>query len=338
MPYVIETIGLLAAFALVVVITGWIRRYALARQLVDIPGARSSHQTPTPRGAGLALVTVFLLGTLLSAWVDWIDLHTTVAVIGAAGAVACVGWLDDHGHLPARWRLLVHFLAATWGLAWLGGLPPVAVMGFQIDAGWIGHVLALFYVVWLLNLYNFMDGIDGLAGIQAVTTCLAMAGLLLGWGEGHAWWLPALLAAASAGFLVWNFPRARIFMGDVGSGTLGLLLGLLSLHAAGLDTNFLAAWLLLLGVFIVDATTTLVVRLVRGMRVYEAHRSHAYQHAAHRFGSHIPVALGVAAINLVWLLPIAVLVVANQLPGAAGILIGYLPLFLLAIALRAGRD
>ncbi len=334
----IETIGLLAAFSLVVMITGWIRGYAVGRQLVDIPGARSSHHTPTPRGAGLALVLVFLVGTLLSTWLEWVDPYTAVALIGAAGAVALVGWLDDHGHLAARWRLLVHFLAAAWGLAWMGGLPPVAIMGFQIDAGWVGHLLALFYVVWLLNLYNFMDGIDGLAGIQAVTTCLAMAGLLFWWGDAHAWWLPALLSAASAGFLVWNFPRARIFMGDVGSGTLGLLLGLLSLHAAGLDTNFLAAWLILLGVFIIDATTTLAVRLFRGMRVYEAHRSHAYQHAAQRFGSHIPVAVGVAVINLLWLLPIAILVVANQLPGAAGILIGYLPLLLLAITLRAGRD
>ncbi|UMY62936.1 MraY family glycosyltransferase [Pseudomonas sp. LS.1a] len=317
--------------------TAGLRRYALARSVIDVPNARSSHTVPTPRGGGVAIVVTFLLsivGVVLSGAGD----SRTLAALGGGGAlIAIIGFMDDHGHIPARWRLLGHFIAAAWMLAWMGGLPPLTLFGWQVDLGWLGGVLAAVYLVWLLNLYNFMDGIDGIASIEAITVCLGAASLysLAGLG-GHAV-LPLLLAAAVAGFLFWNFPPAKIFMGDAGSGFLGIVLGGLSLQAAWLAPELLWCWLILLGVFIVDATYTLGRRLLRGDKVYEAHRSHAYQFASRQFGRHLPVTLAVAVLNLCWLLPIAFCVARLGLDGAVGVVLAYIPLVLLAVRFRAGQ-
>jgi Fuc2NAc and GlcNAc transferase len=192
-------------------------------------------------------------------------------------------------------------------------------------------------VVWLLNLYNFMDGIDGIAGVEAVT--VALAACLLAWLAGlgvEAWWPMLLLAAGVAGFLVWNWPPARIFMGDAGSGFIGLMLGLLSIQAAQLSFELLAGWLVLLAVFVTDATLTLLRRLLRGQPLTEAHRSHAYQYAARRLGGHRSVTLAVAGINLLWLLPIAALMVTGWLATIPGLVLAYAPLVGLAWWLKAG--
>jgi len=146
-----------------------------------------------------------------------------------------------------------------------------------------------------------------------------------------------LLTAAVAGFLFWNFPPARIFMGDAGSGFLGITLGVMSLQAAWVAPQLLWSWLILLGVFIVDATFTLLRRLLRGDKVYEAHRSHAYQYASRRFGRHLPVTLAVAALNLFWLLPIALWVGWSGLDGLVGLAIAYAPLIGLALKYKAGE-
>ncbi len=337
-------IGLfLAALLLAGLFTGWLRRYALAASLIDIPNARSSHQLPTPRGGGLSIVIVFLLGLLSLFCLDLVTASVLWALLGAGSIVAITGFLDDHGHIAARWRLLVHFSAAAWGLYCLGGLPVLilAVPGFELVAlelGWLGQLLAVLYLVWLLNLYNFMDGIDGLASIEAITVSLAAALLYVLQAEVSALWIvPVLLAVTVSGFLVWNFPPAKIFMGDAGSGFLGIVLGLLSIQAAWLDSSFFWSWLILLAVFITDATWTLFRRLLRGDKVYQAHCSHGYQYAARCYGSHKKVSLAVAVINIIWLLPLALAVGLNQLNAVLGLLLAYLPLMFLAIVFRAGQ-
>lgn len=319
-------------------ITGLMRRYALARSIMDIPNSRSSHSAPTPRGGGIAIVLSFLVALPLLTLALGLPWGVSLALLGAGALVAIVGFLDDHGHIAARWRLLFHFGAAVWALVWLGGLPPVQLLGASVDLGWIGHILAVFYLVWLLNLYNFMDGIDGIAGVEVITVCLGGAFLYWLKGDADLAFFPLLLAAASAGFLYWNFPPAKIFMGDAGSGFLGITLGVLSLQAAASDAALLWPWLILLGVFIVDATYTLLRRLLRGDKIYEAHRSHAYQFASRRFGRHLPVTLGVAMINLVWLLPLALLVGMGGLSEVVGLALAYLPLLGLAVKFRAGSS
>jgi Fuc2NAc and GlcNAc transferase len=244
--------------------------------------------------------------------------------------------LDDHGHVAARWRLLAHFAGAAWALFWLPGAPSLNLLGMTLTLPWIIYPLGALFLVWLLNLYNFMDGIDGIASIEAITVCLSGALIywLLGYPENMV--LPTALAASVVGFLVWNFPPARIFMGDAGSGFLGIALGVLTLVAALVEPQLFWAWLILLGVFIVDATYTLIRRLARGDKVYEAHRSHAYQYASRQYGEHLPVTLAVLAINVVWLGPWAVIVSLGYIDGFIGLICSYIPLIVLAVRYKAG--
>ena len=317
-------------------LTYYLRRYALRNSLVDIPNARSSHSIPTPRGGGVSIVVSFLGALWVCAVFEIVSWGAFAGLFGAGALVALVGFADDHGHIAARWRLLGHFVAAMWFLFCFGGLAPLSFFGFVIDLGWWGSALAAVYLVWLLNLYNFMDGIDGIAGAEAICVCLG--GSLLYWlgGFTNELWIPLLLAGACAGFLIWNFPPAKIFMGDAGSGFLGVTLGGLALQAAWTAPPFLWSWLILMGVFIVDATYTMLHRLIRGEKVYEAHRSHAYQYASRKYLSHKKITVAVILINVFWLAPFAFWVGVGSLDGLTGLLIAYLPLVVLALKHNAG--
>lgn len=343
-----ESIAGVLALVLAVATGGtWLlRRYAIAHSVLDIPNSRSSHSMPVPRGGGVAIVLAFAAGASAFTVAGVVGLGITAGLLGGGIIVAVIGFVDDHAHIPARWRLLAHFAAAAWVLAWFGGLPPIAVLGHVADFGLAGDVVAVVALVWLLNLYNFMDGIDGIAGVEAVCVCAGGVALALmpastsgpvgGATSTVALLLPATLAIATLGFLVWNFPPAKIFLGDAGSGFLGLMLGALALNAASNAPNHLWSWTILLGVFVVDASVTLGRRLIGRARVYEAHRSHAYQHAALAVGAHRPVTLAVAAIDVCWLLPIALLVGMGRLDGPLGVAIAYAPLVWLAVHYRAG--
>ncbi len=327
-----------AAAGLSVAVTWVLRRYALARSLVDVPNERSSHSIPTPRGGGMAIVLAFF-ACLPVLWVlELVPARLVAALIGSGGLVALVGFLDDHYHLARRWRLLFHFLAAAWALVCLDGMPALTLGQLTLPRGWLSDAIAAVYAVWLLNLYNFMDGIDGIASIEAITVCIGGVLLYVIVVPGSPQWImPAVLLAAVAGFLCWNYPPARIFMGDAGSGFLGITLAVLSIQAAWIAPNLFWAWVILLGVFVVDASVTLLRRFLAGGRIYlEAHRSHAYQYAARRLGAHAPVSLAVGVINLIWLCPLATLVALGHLNGMLGLTIAYLPLVGLAILLKAG--
>ena len=326
----------ISVFFLSFLLTIALRRYAMARSIIDIPNERSSHKVATPRGGGVAIVLTYLLALPVAYLLESISIELVIGSLGACGLVALVGFLDDHGHVAARWRLLGHFTAAGWGLFWLGSGLQLVISGTHFELGVIGVVIAAFYIVWLLNLYNFMDGIDGLASLEAITVCLGMCIVYLLADLPYLIWAPLLLVLAVSGFLIWNFPPAKIFMGDAGSGFLGIQLALLSLYAMKSDPVLLWTWLILLGCFIVDATFTLSRRLFRGEKVYEAHRSHAYQYASRHYGSHRIVTLAVTAINLVWLLPIASAVVLGWLDGIVGLVIAYLPLLALAVKFKGG--
>ncbi len=330
-------LGLVALAAAVLTHRVW--RYAQYR-LLDLPNDRSSHIQPTPRGGGLAIVVCF--GVTL-AGLFWGGLLPQPLALALAGLVplSVIGFVDDHGHVPARWRFLVQAVAVIWALIWIGGMERIEVAGSAYTIGWMGDFLAALFMLWMLNLFNFMDGIDGIAGVETVTVSLS-AMVLMSFSIGTS--LPAeayvalVLAAATSGFLVWNWPPAKIFMGDVGSGVLGFTLALLALWSAQHHALSLTVWLILAAVFLVDATLTLMIRIRQGERWYEAHRSHAYQHAARRWSSHRKVTLSVLAINLVWLLPLAWL--AMRHPGGELwlLLIAILPLFFSACRLGAGRS
>lgn len=294
---------LVVVFVLACVGTYALRRYALARSIMDIPNARSSHSVPTPRGGGVAIVVSYLLGLAAWRWLHGMDSALFAALLFGGGLIAVIGFWDDHSSLPAKLRLGFHLLASAWAVWLLGGWPTLDLGGMNLAWGALGSVVAVLALTWAINLYNFMDGIDGLASGQALFVGLA-GGLLL-WVAGGAVMPLYLLAAASLGFLVWNWPPAKIFMGDAGSGFLGYAFGVMALHATVRENTSVWPWVIILGCFLVDATLTLLRRAVRGIRVMDAHRTHAYQWASRQFGGHRPVTVGIMCLNVGWLLPMA---------------------------------
>lgn len=318
---------LFVTIAVSALLTGLLRRFALTRGGLDLPNARSSHTAPTPLGGGIAIAFVLCLVLPLLAWQGALEWRLCLGLVGAGLGVCVIGALDDFWRdISAFWRLTVHFMAAAWVLAWVGN-PLLDVVPPLETSSWLAAACTALYLVWLLNLYNFMDGIDGLAGMEAVSVCGSMVLVYQLAGVGaYGGILSATVAAAVGGFLVWNFPRARIFLGDAGSGFIGILLGAMSLQASASNPDLFWAWVILLGAFVVDATVTLARRVIRGDTFYEAHRTHAYQLAAQHLGSHTVVTLVYCTVNVVWLMPWAVAVALDVVSGPAAVSFAYAPL------------
>ena len=266
--------GWIGLHVLIACIGTWVaRRYALHRRLLDHPGDRRSHQVATPRGGGVAIVIAVAIA------LGWLIIRSPASLpfYGAAAIglllVAGVGWIDDHRPLSAGSRLFVHGVAGAilaYGVLAQGGSASLAVVAFCV-------------ALVLVNVWNFMDGIDGLAASQAALVALGYAAWSM---PGALAWLALALAAACAGFLPFNLPRARIFLGDVGSGALGFTVAILLVGLAGRRGNALPVLLLPLSAFLIDATLTLTMRMLRGERWWQAHVQHAYQQWAQRTGRH----------------------------------------------------
>lgn len=313
---------------------------SLRLSTLDIPNERSSHRTPTPRGGGIAFVAASLIGFLLLLLDDTLDHADLLAICCAGIIVAIAGHLDDRQKISgATIRLVFHAIGAIVLVVAIGFPSQISLFDRTINTGIIGSLLGVVYLVWLLNLFNFMDGTDGIAASEAIFVCAAGAILNFHVLSNINFSAAAIVLAASTfGFLLYNWSPAKIFMGDVGSGYLGIVIGGLSLMAAKQQHELLWVWIILLAVFVSDATITLIRRLARKQKPHVAHRSHAYQHLAIRFNSHAKVSLIVLAINVVWLLPIAFFVADNQIPGTTGVVIAYVPLLVAALILGAGKD
>ena len=319
-------------------LTAWVRRLALARGILDSPNARSSHVLPTPRGGGIAIVVISLAGMIALVAFGWMETRFFHALAGGGAAVALAGHLDDRGHIGIIGRFAVHVAAAIWATLWLGGMTEIHWNGATVQLGLAGSVLAVLAIVWSLNLFNFMDGIDGIAASQAVF--MAGAGAFLALTGGLTPGIPLaglVIAGASLGFLAWNWPPARIFMGDVGSGYLGFVLAVMALAATRERGVMLPVWLILGGVFIVDATLTLCRRLVRRERFYEAHRSHAYQWLTRRWNSHLRVTVACIGLNVLWLAPWAWICLRVPEYATWCVFAAWIPLMAIAAAAGAGR-
>ena len=269
--------SVLGAFAL----TAWISHRFLSPSsffhILDHPNPRSLHDSPIPRSGGVAILGGALLGGVAA--VPFLPWSAELAGLAAAAlGVGAVSFADDRLGLPRRYRLAAHLLAGIL-LILLGlGVDRLDLPGSvtPIAGLWVWP-LTLFYVAWMINLYNFMDGMDGLAGGMALIGFGALGAI--GWiGDDLEFaWPNWVIAAAAGGFLVWNWPPARIFMGDVGSSALGFLVAAMSLW--GSARGLFPLWVpgLIFSLFIIDATSTLLRRLFRGERIWEAHRSHHYQ-------------------------------------------------------------
>lgn len=266
--------------------------------VLDRPNERSLHQMPVPRGGGIAV-----FGAITLAWLAFIEAGAAIPVLlwvlVSAVLLAAISWVDDLRGLPPAIRLTAHFVAVYFAIMALPAGPVFQAWDFN---PWLDRVGAAVLLVWFLNLFNFMDGIDGLAGSEAaaIGVGLLLFALLGGVGGGGDYpglaALAAAIVAASIGFLVWNWAPARIFLGDVGSVPLGYLLGFLLLCVAALGYWKIA--LILPLYFLADATITLCRRLLRGERVWRPHREHLYQRAVQRGLSHAAVVWRVNAANL----------------------------------------
>lgn len=293
----IELLALFVVYAGVYAMTGWWHRYALRKSLLDIPNHRSSHRIPTPSGGGIGFVSILTICALLGIWANYVVLFWLIMV---ALPLAVVGWLDDVKSLSPRSRLYVQCVCV---FAWT---TYVYLESGRLHLGVWSVIFFAIAQIWFINLYNFMDGIDGIAALQACAVSIAM--LICLWAVGFAGhrevvygWC-ALLVAMLA-FLTWNWPPARVFMGDIGSTWLGMVIGGLLLWSASQDARLWGAAFLLPVAFWLDASITLIRRARRGAVLSEAHRSHAYQHLARRWSAHLPVSLIYAGITLVWALP-----------------------------------
>jgi Fuc2NAc and GlcNAc transferase len=327
---VLATVGLpLTASA---ALCGWYRHYALARAILDLPNERSSHSAATPRGGGVAIVGVAMAGLAYTALAGPLPPRPTVALLLAAFVVATVGWWDDRWKLAAGWRFLGHLCGSAMAVAALGAVSVLVLGEFRLPLSWLGAAGSVLGVTYLINVTNFMDGIDGIAATESAFVCAAMA-LFAASDLG----IPAAVAAAAcAGFLFWNWPPARLFMGDVGSGFLGFMMGILILDCAAGHPERLWGAAILPGAFVVDGTLTLARRILNGENWTQAHRGHAYQHAALRWG-HRTVTLAFMALDLLWLLPLALLAWRRPSHGAALLVLSWLPLAALALWQRAGQ-
>jgi len=261
---------------------------------MDIPNERSSHSVPTPHGGGIAIAVTWFLGLNYLYFADEIP-NTLYASLMVGIIIAVVSYIDDLIELSAKLRLLGQSFVAFMGIYFLGGFKELDLFFFNVDNQIITNIFAFFLIVWFINLYNFLDGIDGYAGSEAIF--LSLAAFIL-FGGSHF----LVLAVSVLGFLFWNTHKAKIFMGDVGSTLLGYNIAIFTLYYANdVPSNFWI-WITLFGLFWFDATLTLLRRYKNGEKLSLAHKKHAYQRATQSGWSHSKVVLFAMIINVILLL------------------------------------
>lgn len=298
-------ISCLFAFLFSFALTRFVYFHAQHLSLMDIPNQRSCHQIPTPRGGGIAIVTTFLLIVLGLLYTHKIDTNFAYALLGGGILIAGVGLWDDIVSIPVSIRFLTHTLSAIWVIYWLGGFTALDLGIIKIPLHAFGYLLALFGIVWCINFYNFMDGIDGLASSEGIFVSTASSIALWMTGALQLSFLSILFAMTIIGFILWNWPPAKIFLGDVGSGFIGFIFATFGLYSINQSLLPFSFWFILLSVFICDATFTLLLRIGQGKKWYSAHREHAYQHLTSFGANHKQVVSGIMFFNCTILFPMA---------------------------------
>jgi len=272
-------------------LTYLIKVYAIKKSLVAKVTERSSHSVATPHGGGIAIALTWFAGISYLFYIDDIDSSLYLALMVGV-LISVVSYFDDLFELSAKVRLLTQTLVALVGLYFLGGLKEIDLFVFSIENQLFTNLFAFLMVVWFINLYNFLDGIDGYAGSEALF--LGVAGFLL-FGGSHF----LVLVAAVLGFLVWNWHKAKIFMGDVGSTLLGYNVAIFTIYYANSETHGMWIWIVLFGLFWFDATLTLFRRYKNGESLSQAHRKHAYQRLTQSGWAHNKVVLFSIVANCV---------------------------------------
>ena len=273
------------------VLTYFIKNYAIKKSLVDIPNDRSSHTIPTPHGGGIAIAITWFIGISYLYFTN--DINSSLYFALLVGIIiSIVSYLDDLYDLSAKIRLITQVIVAVLGLYFLGGLEKIDLLIFSIENQIFTNIFAVLMIIWFINLYNFLDGIDGYAGSEAVF--LGVAGFLL---FNEIFYL--VLVVSVLGFLLWNWHKAKIFMGDVGSTLLGYNIAIFTIyHTNEVSSNFWI-WIILFGLFWFDATITLYRRYKNGEKLSQAHKKHAYQRLTQSGWIHSKVTLYSILLNAV---------------------------------------
>lgn len=322
--------ALLVALFCALITAAWLS-FARARTLLDMPNNRSSHRVPTVTSGGVGFVIA------LGAYAVWLFLEGLLAaqtlwLLSGGAALALLGFLDDRLDLSFKRRLLVQMVVMTGLWTFLDTLPPLPLWGDHVLSGWALSLLMGLALLWLVNAFNFMDGIDGLAASEFIFCSLLLGLLAVALGQRGFLLLAAVMAVAV--FLLFNRPPARLFMGDVGSYFLGYLVGILGLLLV--RDKQLGYWSLFiaLSAFTADSTATLLGRIRAGGLWYHPHRTHLYQLLATRWGSHGRVCWLYLAVNVLWVAPLAML--AENYPAWASRLglLAWIPLALAVGLLR----
>jgi Fuc2NAc and GlcNAc transferase len=278
------------------------RKFSISKNIVANPNFRTLHVSPIPAGGGIVFSMVFVAGLLYLWWLSQLsnDFFWVLAIGG--GVAALFGFLDDLKNIKAKKKLAVQFLLSGWTVFWLNG---GNLFYFEWLTPLISIALTLLFLVWMMNGYNFMDGIDGMAVSGAVFISATMIGVLL-WTRPESEFIIVmfLLLVSNSAFLLFNWPPASIFMGDAGSVFLGYIFGALILMTVLVGDVTIWTWLVVFGYFFADTTVTQIMRVILVKKWYLAHRSHAYQNLARITGSHLKVTGGVVLYNLIWILPL----------------------------------
>ncbi|PHO10284.1 glycosyl transferase [Malaciobacter canalis] len=271
--------------------TYFIKEYAMKKSLVATVNERSSHTVPTPHGGGIALALTWFLGLIYVYMIGEIQSNLFYALLFGV-VISVVSFFDDIYELSAKLRLVAQSLVAIGGLYFLGGFESLTFGVFDIQNSLFTNIFAFFMIIWFINLYNFLDGINGYAGSEALF--LSLAAFVL-FGGSHF----LVLGAAVLGFLFWNFNKAKIFMGDVGSTLLGYNIAIFTIYYANQEATNFWIWIILFALFWFDATLTLIRRKKNGERLSQAHKKHAYQRLNQSGWSHFKVTNYSIGINIV---------------------------------------
>ncbi len=294
-------ISFLGALMVTRYVMSFARKNAL---LLDVPNERSSHSVPTVRGGGFSIVILTVAAGIFVYQAGWIDTRFFMAILAGGLIVAVAGGIDDHFGIGSGKKAILHILAAVWALVCLGGVTSFDLFVFKLQWPVVTNFLAILVIVWLTNLYNFMDGTDGLAAVQCICSGMLGAILFMLAGQQGLGALCLALSAASAGFLVWNWAPAQIFMGDVGSCFIGFMFGVMAVSGEQAGAMPAYLWAAIIGLFFWDSTLTLARRLLAGEPWYLAHKSHAYQRLVQYGFGHATVAAGAFAANALFVWPV----------------------------------
>ncbi|MCG3692894.1 MraY family glycosyltransferase [Aliarcobacter butzleri] len=262
-------------------LTYFIKNYMIKKSLVASVNERSSHTVPTPHGGGIAIAITWFIGLFYIYFIGEIENSLFYALLFGA-VISIVSFFDDIYELSPKLRLIIQAIVAIGGLYFLGGFEALTFGIFDIQNPIFTNIFAFFMIIWFINLYNFLDGINGYAGSEAIF--LSLAGFIL-FGGNHF----LVLAVAVLGFLYWNWNKAKIFMGDVGSTLLGYNVAIFTIYYANQEPTNFWIWIILFSVYWFDATLTLIRRKLNKERLSQAHKKHAYQRLTQAGWSHYKV-------------------------------------------------